>query len=202
MPVLSLKTGTKSRSLLVGNAYFQPTSFESIATVTVGSGGASEVDFTSIPSTYTHLQIRGTARNSQSGSGGVSVYMRFNSDTGANYSRHYLGAYQGEGSAVWAGGAANETFIVTAAIPNNNLGANIFAGCVIDILDYKNTNKFKTTRALYGYDINGATVGYNYLYLDSGNWRSTNAITSIKLYGSTSNFMQYSQFALYGIKGA
>ncbi|NDB35894.1 MAG: hypothetical protein EB023_11270 [Flavobacteriia bacterium] len=177
-------------------------SYESIATVTVGSGGAANIEFTSIPSTYTHLQIRGIARNSQSGSGGASVYMQFNSDTGANYSRHYLGAYQGESSAVWAGGAANDTFIVSAYIPNNNLGADIFAGCVIDILDYKNTNKFKTTRTLHGYDINGATVGYSYLTLDSGNWRSTNAITSIKLYGSTSNFMQYSQFALYGIRGA
>jgi hypothetical protein len=191
----------KSRSLLAGNTAFSPGNYESIATVTVGSGGAANIEFTSIPSTYTHLQIRGIGRNSQAATGGQSMYMQFNSDTGANYSRHYLGAYQGEASAVWAGGAANESFIVAFLLPTNNLSSNIFAGGVIDILDYKDTNKYKTTRSFGGYDMNGATTGYNYLNLNSGNWRSTNAITSIKLYGASSDFMQYSQFALYGIKG-
>jgi hypothetical protein len=177
-------------------------SYESISTVTVGSGGAANVEFTSIPSTYTHLQIRGIARNSNSSNGGLNISMQFNSDTDSNYSHHYLGAYQGEGSAVWAGGTANASLIVPFLMPTNTLGASIFAGGVIDILDYKDTNKYKTIRGFGGYDINGATQGYNYLNLNSGNWRSTNAITSIKLYGSTGNFMQYSQFALYGIRGA
>jgi hypothetical protein len=179
-----------------------PSSYESIATVTVGSGGAANVEFTSIPSTYTHLQIRGIARNSNASNGGLNINMQFNSDTSSNYSYHYLGTYQGEGAAVWAGGTANESFTVPFLMPTNSLGANIFSAGIIDILDYKNTNKYKTVRALGGYDMNGATSGYNYLNFDSGNWRSTNAITSIKLYGSTANFMQYTQFALYGIRGA
>ena len=177
------------------------TSYESIATVTVGSGGAANIEFTSIPGTYTHLQIRGIARNDNSGTGGRTIYMQFNSDTGSNYSHHYLGTYQGEGSAVWAGGVANQTRIDAILIPNNGLGASIFSSFIIDILDYKDTNKFKTSRSFGGYDINGATTGYNYLNLNSGNWRNTNAITSIKLYSDVNNFMQYSQFALYGIKG-
>jgi hypothetical protein len=179
-----------------------PSSYESIATVTVGSGGSANVEFTSIPSTYTHLQIRGIARNSQAATGGQSLYMQFNADTGANYSRHYLGTYQGEGAAVWAGGAANESFIIPFLMPTNSLGASIFTAGIIDILDYKDTNKYKTTRSLGGYDMNGAVTGYNYLNFNSGSWRSTNAITSIKLYGASSDFMQYSQFALYGIKGS
>jgi hypothetical protein len=32
--------------------------YEAIATVEVGSGGASTIDFTSIPSTYTDLVLR------------------------------------------------------------------------------------------------------------------------------------------------
>jgi len=178
------------------------TSFESIATVTVGGGGSANVEFTSIPATYTHLQIRGIARNSHASNGGLNINMQFNSDTVSNYSHHYLGTYQGEGAAVWAGGTANESFIVPFLMPTNSLGANIFSTGVIDILDYKDTNKYKTIRGLGGYDMNGAVSGYNYLNLNSGNWRSTSAITSIKLYGSTGNFMQYSQFALYGIRGA
>ena len=173
-----------------------------IAMVEVGSGGAVNVEITSIPATYTHLQIRGIARSSANSTGGMSLYMQFNSDTGANYSRHYLGTYQGQDAAVWAGGAANESFIIPFLMPTNLLGASIFTAGVIDILDYANTNKYKTTRSLGGYDMNGATSGYNYLNLNSGSWRNTAAITSIKLYGASQEFMQYSQFALYGIKDA
>jgi len=185
-----------------GAAAAAASSYESIATVTVGSGGTASITFSSIPATYTHLQIRGIARNSNASAGGLSINMQFNSDTGSNYSYHYLGTYQGEGTAAWAGGTANESFIVPFLMPTNSLGASIFSAGVIDILDYANTNKYKTIRGLGGYDMNGATSGYNYLNLNSGNWRSTSAITSIKLYGSTANFMQYSQFALYGIKGS
>jgi hypothetical protein len=192
---------TNYSSFLAGNPAVTFTSYESIATVNITTNTAN-IDFTSIPSTYTHLQIRGIARNSNASSGGININMQFNSDTGSNYSHHYLGTYQGEGAAVWAGGAANESFIVPFLMPTNNLGASIFSAGVIDILDYKDTNKYKTIRGLGGYDMNGAATGYNYLNLNSGNWRSTSAITSIKLYGTSGNFMQYTQFALYGIKGA
>lgn len=208
MAITSIKTGssftnlTKYNDFLAGNTAFQPTAYESIATVTVGSGGAANIEFTSIPSTYQHLQIRGIARNSNASNGGLNINMQFNADTGSNYSHHYLGTYQGEGAAVWAGGTANASLMIPFLMPTNSLGASIFSAGVIDILDYKDTNKYKTIRGFGGYDMNGATSGYNYLNLDSGNWRSTSAITSIKLYGSTGNFMQYSKFGLFGIKGA
>jgi hypothetical protein len=84
-------------------------------------------------------------------------------------------------------------------VASDNLSANIFSGFVIDILDYANTNKYKTIRYLSGYDANGSgRVG-----LGSGSWRSTSAVTSITLQGLeySSNYKQYSSFALYGIKG-
>jgi len=183
-------------------AFALPSSYESIATTTVGSGGAADVTFSSIPADYTHLQIRGIARNNNSGTGGRTIYMQFNADTGANYSTHYLGTYQGSDAAVWTGGTANSSYMEAALIPTNGLGSDIFSSFIIDILDYKNSNKYKTSRSFSGYDMNGSTTGYNYLNLNSGNWRNTNAITSIKLYSDVSNFMQYSQLALYGIKGA
>jgi hypothetical protein len=178
------------------------TSYESIATVTVGSGGAADIQFTSIPSTYTHLQIRTIGRSSNSANNGISMRIQLNSDTGSNYSQHYLGTFQGASSATESVGAANTSSIYIGTIPDNNIMADLYAGTIIDILDYKNTNKYKTLRALSGYDFNGATSGYSYLNLHSGNWRNTNAITSIKLFGAAGNFMQYSQFALYGIKGS
>ena len=79
-----------------------PNSYESIETVTVGSGGSATVSFTSIPATYTHLQIRGIARTATN----VSLGLQFNSDTGSNYSRHFL---NGNGSSAASGGAANTT---------------------------------------------------------------------------------------------
>ena len=178
------------------------TAYESIQTITVGSGGSSSIEFTSIPATYTHLQIRGIARSTNGSVNGISVNMQFNSDTAGNYSQHYLGTYQGSGSATESVGAANTSNIYIGAIPNDGLMASLYSGHTIDILDYKDTNKYKTVKTLGGYDFNGATTGYSYLNFHSGNWRNTNAITSIKLFGASGDFKQYTQFALYGIKGS
>jgi hypothetical protein len=83
---------------------------------------------------------------------------------------------------------------------DNTAAANIFAGMVIDILDYTSTSKNKTVRSLGGYDRNGAGE----ISLSSGLWyASPAAITSIELTTTaTTEFKSYSQFALYGIKGA
>ena len=74
--------------------------FESIATVTVGGTAQSTISFTSIPSTFTHLQIRGIARDS--GSLAYSYFgVRFNSDSGSNYRDHYMfgnGSTRGSGT--------------------------------------------------------------------------------------------------------
>jgi hypothetical protein len=75
--------------------------------------------------------------------------------------------------------------------------ADIFTVNIIDVLNYTDTNIFKTTRSLQGFDRNGAgSVGFN-----SGNWRSTSAITSIRFFAGNNAFAQYSSLALYGIAG-
>jgi hypothetical protein len=76
--------------------------------------------------------------------------------------------------------------------------ADAFGAGVVDILDYKDTNKYKTVRNLTGVDMNGMGE----LGLISGLWRNTNAITSILFYPPANNIAQYSHFALYGIKSA
>jgi hypothetical protein len=81
---------TNYGSMLAGNpAFVPPGDFQSIATVSVGSGGAANVEFTSIPATYTHLQLRWIAKTDRVNTDDV-VNMTFNSDTGANYSWHYI----------------------------------------------------------------------------------------------------------------
>ncbi len=169
-------------------------SYESIATVTVGSGGSSTITFSSIPATYTHLQIRCIARSDYANSGYGT--MRFNSDSGSNYNAHYL---SGNGSSASASAMGQYTGMDFLALSQS--ASNIFGAGVIDILDYANTNKYKTVRSLCGGDDN-STNGR--IALNSGLWMSTSAITSITILsgGGSNTFQQYSQFALYGIKGS
>ena len=172
--------------------------YESIATVLVGSGGASTLTFSNIPQTYKHLQIRMINRvvGNSGGNTNSNVLIRFNSDTASNYTRHLLYDQGGIGSA----GTANNTSIFASAAPNSTNTSGIFGAAVVDILDYANTNKFKTTRALGGYDNNG--VAGNRLNLESGVWRDTSAITTILIYpDNTETWAQHSHFALYGIRG-
>jgi hypothetical protein len=171
-------------------------SYESIATVTVGSGGSANVEFTSIPATYTHLQIRGIGQSSRTGTNRSDLLVKFNgSSTG--YAYHYL---QGNGSAAAAVGASSQTYgtVVSNAIPAQDYTSQ-FGAVVIDILDYANTNKNTTLRGLGGTDNNGAGT----IALGSTLWNNTAAITSVELtIDGAYSFKQYSQFALYGIKGS
>lgn len=170
--------------------YSLPTSYESIATTTVGAGGASTITFSSIPSTYTHLQVRGIFNSSIQ----AQALLRFNSDTGSNYSYHQI---EGNGVNAVSGAGTSTTSIIHFI---NGMESTTSAGSalVIDILDYANTNKNKTTRALVGTDKNGS----GQVFLVSGNWRSTSAVTDLSLTTNTGTFAQYTQVALYGIKGA
>lgn len=171
-------------------------SYESIQTITVGAGGSSSIDFTSIPSTYKHLQIRAWVKGDSGGDQDTNLRLGNGSaDSGANYSFHSL---YGNGATTAATGNASQTKAVigynfAVGTPNPNIGSVT----VIDILDYADTNKYKTLRSLSGNDKNGA--GFIGLY--SGNWRSTSAVNVINIYPDAGNFAQYSSFALYGIKG-
>jgi hypothetical protein len=168
--------------------------FESIATVTVGSGGAANVEFTSIPATYTHLQIRGIGKTVEADVDETFISIRFNSDTGSNYAHHRL---QGNGTSATAAAASSQTRAFAGWSVKAN-STSIFSAHIIDILDYANTNKYKTVRVLNGIDRNGAGI----VDLGSGLWQNTNAITSITILDTGANWAQYSHFALYGIKGA
>lgn len=191
------ETGTSEYSSASNSAIpIVGSSYESIATITVGSGGQTGVTFSSIPSTFTHLQIRCFTRDDRPGTNINNLHLEINGDTTTNYGSHSIRA---TGSSLLATGDASQPAIDVTLEPGATATANVFAGTIYDILDYTNTNKYKTVRSLGGYDLNGA----GWVVFQSGLWRSTNAINSIKLYcSSTRAFVQYSHFALYGIKGA
>jgi hypothetical protein len=163
--------------------------FESIATTTVGSGGSSTITFSSIPSTYKHLQVRYISRDSN----GQHLSFKANNDSGSNYAFHRLA---GNGSSASALASAGRTDMVINQ-GGTSTTANIFNAGVVDILDYADTNKYKTIRTLNGVDYNGS----GYVELISNLWMSTSAISTLTFAPFVGSFSEYTQLALYGIKG-
>ena len=189
MGAISLKYKSKSGNLTAPGDV-DPGAMIPLATTTLTTSTAT-VTFSAIPQDYEHLQIRWFAR----GSSLAGLYWTFNSDTGANYTRHRISA---DGSSVSVSGLSSQNNIYTVAswgIPNT---ASIFADGVYDILDYRNANKYKTLRGLAGQDSNGSG-GVEFI---SGLWMNTAAITAISITPNTGTFQQYTSFALYGIKRA
>ena len=204
MAIRSLKTGSLSRSAQAGNTMIFPGSYESIATTVVGAGGTSSITFSSIPATFQHLQIRYLAKTNRATYGVDDAFITLNSDvTGANYYSHWM---YGNGSSALAtygvgNGGGGQGIFWGFAFSTTQISPTGFAGGVIDVLDYANTNKNKTLRGLMGFDANGGTAGGygGTITFASGAWFSTAATTNI-IIKSNGNFQEYSQFALYGVK--
>jgi hypothetical protein len=178
-------------SQISGHLFAPSGAYDSIATVTVGAGGSSSISFSSIPSTYTHLQIRGIGSLTSDNESRIQI----NGDTGSNYAWHQLlGNFVVSGS-VLSNAGTSVTFMKGA------VSYDQFSPFVFDILDYANTNKYKTIRTLSGTNNNSAGTN-SYVRFSSGLWMNTAAISSVTIFPASGNFAQYSQLALYGIKGA
>lgn len=190
MPILGVVASGISGNL-DSSAYFP------IATTTLTTA-TSTVTFSSIPATYTHLQIRFLIQsNRASANSGDFAGIRFNSDTGTNYvAGHQLSGDGASATSYFNGASVN--YIYLERIGNYETDANAFTGGVIDILDYGNTNKYKTMRTLIGYSTNTVYTQVNFV---SGAWMSSTAISSISLTMLNGQHTQYSSYALYGIKG-
>jgi len=194
MPMLGIMA-----SAISGNLWAPAGAYDSISTATVTSGGTATITFSSIPATYTHLQLRIYAQDNRATYAGDSCLITVNGDTAYNYPQHSI---QGEGSAASATGTVTS---YNALNIRNAMGSSAgpgFAAIVVDFLDYSNTSKNKTMRFLGGHDNNGTVSGYGgYMVLGSSLWLNTAAINSLSLRPETGTLWnQYSSFALYGIK--
>jgi hypothetical protein len=181
-------------SQISGHLWAPSGAYESIATAN-GTGSSDTVTFSSIPQTYTHLQIRIFAKGANTGNGvGTGSIMVFNGDTtSTNYWRHGINGY---GTGISANNANDNAFwdIIGSATGL----ADMYASNVIDILDYTSTSKRKVVRSIVGEDTNG---NGSHLGPRSGLWNNTSAITSITLQSYGGNLLTSSNIALYGIKG-
>jgi hypothetical protein len=168
------------------------TTYSLISSVTVGSGGAANIEFTSIPQTYTNLSILISGRSTDS----VflrAVNLRFNGNSSSIYSYKQL---YGFNSSAGSFGETNISNMFTGQMPGTSGTANTFANGSIYISNYTSSNN-KSVSIDNAPEINSGTNWQ--LDLIAGLWGNTAAITSVALIPGSGNFAQYSTAYLYGI---
>jgi hypothetical protein len=161
----------------------------------VGSGGASAITFSSIPATYTDLKVVMSVRTSW---GNIPDWgsVRFNGDTGNNYSYIFL---EGSGSAASSGSATNNHAEITVGWDGANSTGSTFSNTEMYIPNYASSN----AKSFFADSVeeNNATAAYS--TLNAMLWNSTAAINSITFASANgATIQQYSSFYLYGIKNS
>ena len=166
--------------------------YELIASSTVGSGGASNIEFTSIPNTFTDLALFYSIRTDRTGTNWDGIRLTPNSSGTTPTSRMLFGTGSATGSEFnndYYGGTAP-----TAATTSSTFGNGF-----IYITNYASSNYKSWSVDAVGENNSTATLSN----LVAGLWSVTDAITSLKLRAeTTANFVQYSTAYLYGVKNA
>lgn len=182
----------KYSSVLAGNAAFSPGAYDLLETQVLTSS-ATYVDFTGLDSytDYKHLQVRLAARNDRAANSSAS-YITINLDTGSNYSSHVVA---GNGSNTYSSALTSQAQAQYGQMPGSNAPANTFGVAVIDILDFNNSSKNTTIRALSGHP--GTT---NLIQLFSSAWYNTNAVTSLRFWHFSGDSIAGSRYSIYGVK--
>jgi len=169
--------------------------YDLLETTTLTSS-ASSVTFSGLGaySDYAHLQIRAVTKGAANNFGNSQIGITFNGDT-SGYSRHTL---QGDGSSVSSSGTANSNRVDVsdATAESNSSYAGVFGASIVDILDFSNTSKYTTVRALSGSIMQNKAITMN-----SGAWLDLAAVTSINLEAGNGDFVSGCRFSIFGLKG-
>jgi hypothetical protein len=170
--------------------------YELIETVIVSGSSTSSVVFSNLgtySSTYKHLQLRSANKNARPNLWSGSL-LRFNGDTGANYSFHSL---YGNGTSVLSNNSPNDSAVVDQWAAGNS-ASNVFSPAIFDILDAYSTTKNKTVRFMTARNVGG---GEDRIGLSSGLWMNTSSVTSITVLPSGGfNWVAGTRLSLYGIR--
>jgi hypothetical protein len=197
MPLLTTQSargyGFGSASTVVIN------SFESIASTSLTSATSSIV-FSSIPTNFTHLQIRGIVRLTAATNQKTPAIRMNGASALGSYRTHTLISKASTPSSYETGPT---TMLEFYEGPAGSQASGVFGAVIIDILDYRNTNKNKVAKITYGMD-NANANGSNTISVFTGVYNSTSAITEVSLIeqGGTDNYAVGTTWSLYGIKGA
>ena len=161
-----------------------------ISTVTVGSGGASTINFTNIPQNYTDLQLKISVRDNRTEAGSW-LYFKFNGSSSGYGNKMLLG--QGSGGTALSVSVTNQIGLSNSATSTGNS----FSNCDVYIPNYAGSSN-KSFSSESTFENNGSRSDY---YLISGLWSNTSPITSITLEADPGqSFVQYSTATLYGIR--
>lgn len=174
-----------------------PNTLTLISAITVGAGGASNIEFTSIPSTYTDLVIHYSLRSTLSG--GPFYFddcaLRVNGDTGSNYLVSLARVRQGSTASF---NSSTNTMIPLYEATAADATANVFGIGTAYFHNYAGSTQ--KTIAIQGTSEQNNSGNEYQMGLISGRWNNTSAITTIRLYSQNgANFVQHSSAYLYGI---
>ena len=165
--------------------------YEFIASQTIGAGGTTNINFNSIPSTYTDIILKLSLRSDTSGTS-RGLNLTFNNDTGSNYSN--------KNSYEYSGGVASTTSVGGTSRGVGLIGGSSYSSNIFTSLNFYITNYAGSLAKTVGVEfatVNNSTTQYAGYYC--GLWNSSSAISSIQLLGSA-GFVQDSTAYLYGIK--
>lgn len=170
----------------------------SLATATVLDTSTSTVTLSGIPTSgYKHLHLRWMCNNGN-GAADAEVLIRFNGDSGNNYSWRRTWIDGVDTNDYGASSTGTNGFSLARA--TSNVGGTMMACGLVDIVDYSSTSKNKNISTVYG-NARGASAATNqFLVFGGGSWTNTSAITSISFVNAATNFGVNSKFALYGYK--
>ena len=164
------------------------TTYQIIASATVGAGGQATIEFTSIPATYTDLSLLFTARVTDN----YEIYFSFNNST-SNFTVRRL---QGTGNDGVSSSTSSPRFAGFSV--DGAWTASTFSNNSVYINNYASSNNKS-----YSIDtVQERNEGYCFMNLATGLWSDSSAITSIKLTPNTNSFLQHSTAYLYGISNA
>ena len=163
--------------------------YELIQSYSVGSGGAANIDFASIPATYTDLVLKVSLRNT-----GTNLWSKLSfNGSNTNWTMRYI---QGNGaSAVSGNDPANDYSVMNTG---SSQTASTFASAEIYIPNYAGSNNKSVS--IDHITENNATTAY--ANLTAMLWSSSSAINQITLTPGANNFAQHSTAYLYGIKNS
>jgi hypothetical protein len=173
-----------------------PNTYKKIASVVVGSGGTSAINFTSIPQTFTDLKIVFSTRANRSGEQVDLARITFN-DSNSNYSRRDL---YGDYTAAYSSSSSGaSSYLPQGFSPASSATANVFSNNEIYISNYTSSN-FKSISSDIVTENNSGTANYGYLTISAGLWSDTSAITKITITNHIgTGFSQHTTATLYGI---
>ena len=163
--------------------------YSKLAEVTVGSGGASTIDFSNIPQNYTDLVLKLSIRSSRVATWD-NTQIKLNGST-SNMTNRYL---RGDGANAASG---TLTSLYVGDIPASSATVSTFANQEVYIPNY--TGSSNKSVSIDSVSENNATTAY--AYLSANLWSVVTAISQISVFsGNGDNFLQYSTATLYGVK--